>query len=396
VILALKSTIVKEQRVNGNKLNKNNYYLYLRYTLKDFERNYPVVFFSGYWFPRKESVTLRAKGDYNLSKQIDQRINYSTQSNFSVLSSNNISLNPWFITGFADAEASFIISITKSSTNRSGWSVQPYFKISLHQKDKYLLEKCQCYFKGAGKIVIAGKGRDSLSYVISSKEQIMSRVLPHFDKYPLLTQKRVDYELFKRVIYIMNSKRHLTEEGLQEIVNNKASLNLGLSDSLKVAFPKTIAVPKHLFDYVEIPHPQWLVGFTEGEGCFFVSISKTSTELGYNVRIRFILTQHLRDEQLLKSLVSYLGCGSFRKEKPKLNTQVAYFSVTRFEDNYEKIRGFFSKYPLLGVKAQDFNDWCKVSEIIKNKAHLTKEGLDEIIQIKERMNKGRNNVYDDE
>lgn len=54
----------------------------------------------------------------------------------------------------------------------------------------------------------------------------------------------------------MDSYKHLTEEGLQEIINNKASLNLGLSDRLKVAFPNTTPVPRPLFDNLEVLHPQ--------------------------------------------------------------------------------------------------------------------------------------------
>jgi hypothetical protein len=36
---------------------------------------------------------------------------------------------------------------------------------------------------------------------------------------------------------------------------------------------------------------------------------------------------------------------------------------------------FFKKYPILGVKAQDFEDWPKVAEMIKSKEHLTNEGF---------------------
>jgi hypothetical protein len=38
----------------------------------------------------------------------------------------------------------------------------------------------------------------------------------------------------------MDKGEHLTNEGLIKIVNLKASLNKGLSDKLKIYFPKTI------------------------------------------------------------------------------------------------------------------------------------------------------------
>lgn len=57
-----------------------------------------------------------------------------------------------------------------------------------------------------------------------------------------MTPKRVDFVLFSKVIEIVNCKKHLTQSGLQDIVNIKASLNIGLSESLRLAFPNTIAV----------------------------------------------------------------------------------------------------------------------------------------------------------
>lgn len=78
--------IVKEQRVDGNwflcKTARS-----LRCTLMGFERSYQIKI---------------------LSKQL------ITQQNFSSLASaqvQNFNLNPWFVTGFSDAESSFSISI---------------------------------------------------------------------------------------------------------------------------------------------------------------------------------------------------------------------------------------------------------------------------------------------
>lgn len=55
--------------------------------------------------------------------------------------SNLSSLNPWFVTGFCDAESCFTIRITKSKTHLMGWQVQPCFSIGLEQRDLALLKK---------------------------------------------------------------------------------------------------------------------------------------------------------------------------------------------------------------------------------------------------------------
>jgi hypothetical protein len=101
--------------------------------------------------------------------------------------------------------------------------------------------------------------------------------------------------------------------GLQEIVNLRASINNGLSDSLSGAFPNTKPVTRPIVEFKGIPDPAWIVGFIEGEGCFYVKFSKSEThKLGTRIELVFTVTQHIRDEQLIKSLVQYLDCGSTR------------------------------------------------------------------------------------
>jgi len=51
-------------------------------------------------------------------------------------------------------------------------------------------------------------------------------------------KKQEDYLLFKEAFDLLNNKKHLTTEGLRQIVGIKALLrNKGLSDSLLEAFP---------------------------------------------------------------------------------------------------------------------------------------------------------------
>ncbi len=107
---------------------------------------------------------------------------------------------------------------------------------------------------------------------------------------------------------------------------------------------------------------------------------------GYSVELRFQVTQHSRDAELMKTLVVYLGCGNYSS---KSKQDIGDFIVGRLGDNLEKIIPFFDKHLLQGTKAQDFADFKRVGELIKNKAHLTAEGLEQIKKIKAGMNRGR-------
>jgi len=82
-----------------------------------------------------------------------------------------------------------------------------------------------------------------------------------------LTQKRADFELFKQIVEIL-SRKDLTQEDLQEIINIRASINKGLSDTLKDSFPNVEPVSRPKVQFSEIPDPHGLAGFTDAEGCF--------------------------------------------------------------------------------------------------------------------------------
>ena len=120
---------------------------------------------------------------------------------------------------------------------------------------------------------------------------------------------------------------------------------------------------------------------------FFINIIKSKAyNTGYQIKLRFTVSQHIHDTQLMKHLMVYLECGKYYVSE---GYDFGDFVVTRFEDIYEKIIPFFKKYPIEGVKALDFSDFCEAAELMKNKEHLTQEGLEKIKNIKARMNRNR-------
>jgi hypothetical protein len=128
-----------------------------------------------------------------------------------------------------------------------------------------------------------------------------------------------------------------------------------------------------------------LVGFVEGEGCFFVKIRKsTSHKLGETVTLKFQITQHSRDAVLMEKILKFFGCGACYKNNSAFT--VTTFSIESLFDLTEKIIPFFEKYPLKGSKAKDFEDFKIVVELMKVGAHLTTSGLNQIRKIKSRMN----------
>ena len=79
------------------------------------------------------------------------------------------------------------------------------------------------YFGEIGNIV-TDKSRN-VEFRVSSLEQLISHVFPHLDNYSLITQKPADYLLFREIVILKSQKLHLSEQGLQNVVNIRARLN---------------------------------------------------------------------------------------------------------------------------------------------------------------------------
>jgi len=297
----------------------------------------------------------------------------------------NNKLNPTFVSGFTDAEGCFHVSIINKADLKLGKSVRVLFQISLHRKDKALLHQIKDYF-GIGEVI---DRKDGAFYYKVSQIRDLMRIIDHFNKYPLLTEKCADFELFKQIVEIVSRKEHLSEEGLQKIVNIKASMNFEkLSDSLKASFPNTVPVNRPVIKDTAIYSPEWLSGFVDGEGCFTINIYKRKdTVLGEGVKLVLKITQDKRNEELLENFVKVLGCGGLYSQSKTGN--VIDFMVTGFSNITDKVIPFFLAHPLQGAKRKELADFIKVAELMKLKAHLTKEGLEQIRTIKDGMNTKR-------
>lgn len=337
-------------------------------------------------------VNLRPLSELHPKIKFFKQIRYTHTSLSNVVGKNNNDggansvafnkLNPWFVTGFTDGEGCFLINLRANSKLKIGYSVELVFKIALHSKDKALIENLRNYF-GVG--TVTARSGDCIQFWVGSLADLLV-IVHHFDNYPLITQKWSDYQLFKQVVDLMKGKEHLTPESLQKIVSIKAALNNGLSNELKIAFPETIPIIRFQINNQIIPDPHCIYGFVSGEGCFLLELKKEFSK-GGSVGFRFLVTQHIRDAELLKSLENYLECGkySIRSNKPMYGD----FLVTKLNDIKNKIIPFFDKYPIQGVKSYDFSDLKKAFLLKGNNATLTKEDLVKFKQIKLGMNKGR-------
>ena len=167
--------------------------------------------------------------------------------------------------------------------------------MGLHKRDLTLLLLLQQFLGGVGAINEYST-LNKINYSISSKKDL-TNLINHLEKYPLLTQKAADFILFKEVVDMLNNKAHLSNQGLNQIINIKASMNLGLSDFLKSEFNKFTPVERQIIKTENIPDSNWVAGFVTGDGSFDVKITQQQTNnIGYRVQLRFRISQRLRQK----------------------------------------------------------------------------------------------------
>lgn len=118
-------------------------------------------------------------------------------------------LDPAWVTGFADAAGSFTYS-------RSSKQLALYFSVKVPDADRGLLEDLQSYF-AAGRIY-------EPAYFRVNRRADLARVVEHFDRHPLRSSKRAAYEVWREMVIAKQTFRHPDRELLAHLVDRLSAL----------------------------------------------------------------------------------------------------------------------------------------------------------------------------
>src|SRR3954464_3603512 len=128
-----------------------------------------------------------------------------------------------YISGYADGEGCFSISIAPRATLAVGWEVRPSFSVSQNQDRAEVLHVLKAYF-GCGSIRPDRSDR-TLKWETRRLDELVGQVIPHFAVYPLLSGKPFDFERFATVCRLMADGEHRRREGLIRIVAATRGMN---------------------------------------------------------------------------------------------------------------------------------------------------------------------------
>ena len=131
---------------------------------------------------------------------------------------------------------------------------------------------------------------------------------------------------------------------------------------------------------------QWVVGFVDGEGCFFVGINPhPEMSARFQVLPEFVVVQHQRDVQLLHALKKFFGCGVVRRNHGEWMA----YRVRGLDHLANRIVPFFEAHSLKSKKRVAFARFRRILHLMQQGKHLTPEGIEAIRAIAATMNTGR-------
>jgi hypothetical protein len=135
-------------------------------------------------------------------------------------------LTPDYVAGFVDGEGCFSVSVHPHPTVRYGtrWLIAPSFQVSQHRDSVRLLEELRMFF-GCGRVATKGPRSTVMTYVVYRRSDLEVAIIPFFERHQLHSEKREDFRKFAKIVRLMQSNGHRTDEGFREAIETAFSMN---------------------------------------------------------------------------------------------------------------------------------------------------------------------------
>lgn len=128
-----------------------------------------------------------------------------------------------YISGYVDGEGCFSISFSKREKFLVGFETKPSFSVSQNEDRAQILFLMQKVFNCG--FIRRDYSDKTLKYEVRSLKDLINKIIPHFKKYPMLSEKQKDFEFFKKVCYLMQEELHKNKNGLRKILNFAFQMN---------------------------------------------------------------------------------------------------------------------------------------------------------------------------
>ena len=161
-----------------------------------------------------DPVTTEAKSQNGLTK------NHYTPISLANGKLRNISE---YISGYVDGEGCFTVTFNMKAKALLGWELRPSFSVSQNEDRRQVLDIIKEYF-GCG-YIRRDYADKTVKFEVRDHTDLVQKIIPHFEKFPLLSSKQKDFELFKKICELINCGRHLNRGGYVAILDLAYNMN---------------------------------------------------------------------------------------------------------------------------------------------------------------------------
>jgi hypothetical protein len=130
-------------------------------------------------------------------------------------------LGHW-VAGFVDGEGSFNVPIRRLRSGRMPYRISLSVNVSQLGEEEPLLLR-DVFDAGT----VRGRGDGVYYFEVTTVCELVGRVFPFFERYPLRGAKRHDLERFRDITALIQTRRHLSPVGFEEILSLRAPMNRG-------------------------------------------------------------------------------------------------------------------------------------------------------------------------
>lgn len=148
---------------------------------------------------------------------------YNASQYASISAENNLMDVKSYLSGYVDGEGCFCISINKSSRHSFGWEIRPSFSVSQNSGRKEVLEIMKDYFNCGN--IRPDRSDKTLKFEVRSLNDLVKKIIPHFEEVPLISSKQKDFKNFARACKLMSKGAHLTKHGFNQVVDLAFKMN---------------------------------------------------------------------------------------------------------------------------------------------------------------------------
>jgi len=132
-------------------------------------------------------------------------------------------IDPKYLSGFVDGEGSFLVSFSLRKRMKLGIETRPSFSVTQHKRDREMIQSIRDFFDCGG--VRFNKYDQTYKYEVRSLDDLVQKIIPHFEKYPPMTSKIKDFEALRNICRLMKSNQHLSVVGMKKIIDIAYQMN---------------------------------------------------------------------------------------------------------------------------------------------------------------------------